>query len=168
MRETPLRRACLPAGWSLLPVRKRVSPRPPLSFVNDASSSATIHRREKPVVRCTAAVSLVPTGPADRRRRTGTTFLARRVVSAPPPTDSTADGRPATGSRALAVEATAAAGRLLRYPVAAHTRRRGFPTCSRSSYNEIRFSSTPISPRIVSTVRGGVTNRFTKRFDKRR
>lgn len=48
------------AGWSLLPVRKRVSPRPPLSFVNDASSSATIHRREKPVVRCTA-VSLVPT-----------------------------------------------------------------------------------------------------------
>jgi len=76
------------AGWSLLPVRKRVSPRPPLSFVNDASSSATKHRREKPVVRRTAAVSLVPTARADRRR-TGTTFLARRVVSAPPPTDST-------------------------------------------------------------------------------
>lgn len=78
------------AGWSLLPVRKWVSP--PLSFVvNDASSSATIHRRGK--TGCGVLGSLAPmaAGRSPTRHSTLDVSSPRAAVGRP-----IADGRPAS------------------------------------------------------------------------
>jgi len=167
MREKPIRRACPPPAGRYYPYANG-SLQPPLSFVNDASSSATIHRREKPVVRlCGVRLShSFPwrRGRATDRRRTGTTFLARRVVSAPSPTDSdgtTADGWPATGSRALAVEA---AGRLLHYPSAVHTPAAAGSQLVRGPRTENTFR---VDAHFSEDLYRDFMNRFEKRFDKR-
>lgn len=134
MRETPLRRACLPPAGRYYPYANG-SLWPPLSFVNDASpSSSTIHRRENRLWCCELSHSFQwrPGRTTDRhniprsacRLRTAADRLrwlcGRRSA-----------GQPATGSRALAVvggggTASTLPGR------GAHRRRRrrGFPICA--------------------------------------
>lgn len=99
----------------------------------------------------------------DRRRRIGTTFHARRVVSAPPPTDSdgcAADGRPAsqpaTGSRALAVVGGGTASTLSGRGAHPSTMPPRVPNLCRfyDPRSKIRFASTPISPSVVSVLYG--------------
>jgi len=144
MRETPLRRACLPPAGRYYPYANG-------SLRVRHSLLLTTRRRRRQYtegknrlcgVQLSHSYQRPGRWPPNRhniprsacRLRTAADRLRGRRSASP------------TGSRALAVEA--AAGRLLRYPVAVHAR--GFPNCSRSSYNEIRFESTPISPRIVS------------------
>jgi len=166
MRETPRRRARLPPAGCYHPYANGSLWPPPLSFVNNASSSsATIHRRENRL--WCSALSLVPmaAGPDDRspppyRHNIPRSACRLRTVSA-------ADrfrwlcGRRSAGQPASHRFASAS-GRWRRDGFYT-TRARCTPADEAAAGSQfvcrcydprskIRFASTPISPSIVSFV----------------
>jgi len=161
MRETPLRWACPPPAGRYYP-NANGSLWPPLSFVNDASSSssATIQRRENRLWCSALSLVLMAAVLYDRssppyrhniprsacRLRTAAVRL-RRLCG------RRSAGQPSSHRFASASgRSSAAAERLLHYPCAVHTRRnrrcrRGFPiyaTAMIAVRKILRFTSTPI------------------------